>query len=83
MVKVRASLLKSISLSADEERLVVELFENNRLFRENDLIVPLRKVGDCYFAEGLDSHDREVVLKYDCRQGLFIQKPSRIGCEGG
>src|SRR5690606_24957924 len=83
MVKVRASLVENISLSANEERMVNELIENKRYFPKNDLIVPLRKEGDYYWADGLDSYNREVVLKYDCRQGLYIEKPSRIGGEGG
>jgi CRISPR-associated endonuclease/helicase Cas3 len=73
MAKVRDGQVVSLTLSADEERLLAEYKDENNRFHKNDLIVPVFQSGDIWLAQGSNMYENEVDIKYDCHQGLTIE----------
>ena len=82
MVKIREGLVASFDLNADEEKLLATYKEENMRFRKSDLIIPVKQIGNIWSAQGRDKYEHEMVIQYDCHQGLIIERSHPDG-EGG
>jgi len=74
MAKIREGLVETLDLNIDEERQLEAFKEGNARFRTSDLIVPVQQSGNIWFAQGKDKYENEIVIQYDCHQGLTIER---------
>lgn len=73
-LKNREGLLETLDLNNDDEKALSDFRDGNTLFNKSDLIVPVRKNGEVWVAQGYDKHGNEMVVEYDCKQGLTIER---------
>lgn len=73
-LKIREGLLETLDLKAGDEKILAAFRDGTSLFHKSDLIVPVNEDGDVWVARGYDKHGNEMVVEYDCKQGLTIER---------
>ena len=72
-LKIREGLLETLDLAHSDEKILAAFRDESALFHKSDLILPVSKVGNKWVARGYDKHENEMVVEYDCKQGLTIE----------
>jgi len=73
-LKIREGLLETLNLTQNDEKVLKNFRNETTLFHKSDLIVPVSEIADKWVARGYDKHGNEMVVEYDCRQGLTIER---------
>jgi len=73
-LKIREGLLKTLDLTQNAKKILENFRNETTFFHKSDLIVPVNKVADKWVARGYDKHGNEMVVEYDCRQGLTVER---------